>query len=718
MKLKKLIAKDEVAVLVETMLKAIGAPIGIQTVNGRHLLGQELAQPPGRYPVDLDGELLGWVTGGPPALAIVTLLTHLAGKEAEKKTLAREVLDKYRELNLLYNFSAKLEADLDVLEVARLVVDEASRLITANRGALILLNQATGLLETIATFGEGYDPTTTLKPGEGIIGSVIASGRAEIVNHVSSDPRFIPPRHAVSSLICAPLKTKEGIIGAVVMSSEAPVEYTAADLKLFTALASQSGPAIERAILYKTLEEKVRQRTEQLDQRARQLETLYQVGQALSMTLDLNEVLNLILERLARIVPYDRAAVFLDQHSNLEIVAARGFPAHVALDQLRIEVREDELFQQVFQQQQPLAVTDVTRWPDWQNFDGLPPARAWLGLPLVRLTQVIGMLSLVRETPTPFGEDELTLAATFAGQAAIALQNARLYDKITRFSHQLEGMVHERTEALQDAYDKLDRLDRTKTDFINIASHELRTPVTVLKGYSQMLLKDPAIQANEAHTQQIEQIYQGTLRLHEIVDSMLDVAKIDSRALRLYPEPLSMAGLLELLLARLSQTLAERNLKVLMDSLADLPPLEADQDALRKVFYHLLTNAIKYTPDGGQITLSGRCLPGEPDHVEIVIADTGIGIDPQFHELIFAKFYQTGELALHSTGKTKFKGAGPGLGLAIVRGIVEAHGGKVWVKSQGYDEQSCPGSQFHVVLPLTRPNTKNMLVLQTPVAML
>ncbi|NJN95847.1 MAG: hypothetical protein HC875_17945 [Anaerolineales bacterium] len=85
MKLKKLIAKDEVAVLVNTMLKAIGAPIGIQSVNGRHLLGQDMSQPPGRYPVEMDGELLGWVTGGPPALAIVSLLTHLAGKEAEKR---------------------------------------------------------------------------------------------------------------------------------------------------------------------------------------------------------------------------------------------------------------------------------------------------------------------------------------------------------------------------------------------------------------------------------------------------------------------------------------------------------------------------------------------------------------------------------------------------------------------------------------------------------
>jgi signal transduction histidine kinase len=138
--------------------------------------------------------------------------------------------------------------------------------------------------------------------------------------------------------------------------------------------------------------------------------------------------------------------------------------------------------------------------------------------------------------------------------------------------------------------------------------------------------------------------------------------------------------------------------------MSHLPKIEADREALRKVFYHLIGNAIKYTPDGGTITILGKALPDQVDlcegGIEIVVSDTGIGIDPRFHDLIFRKFYQTGQIALHSTGKTKFKGGGPGLGLAIVQGIVEAHGGHVWVESPSWDEQVCPGSQFHVVLPL------------------
>jgi signal transduction histidine kinase len=155
--------------------------------------------------------------------------------------------------------------------------------------------------------------------------------------------------------------------------------------------------------------------------------------------------------------------------------------------------------------------------------------------------------------------------------------------------------------------------------------------------------------------------------------------------------------------------LAERKLKLtISDDLKRLPDIEADADLLGKAFYHLIINAIKYTPDGGRIALSGRELDaGHPKlaegGIEVVVSDTGIGIDPRYHELIFTKFYQTGEVALHSSGKTKFRGGGPGLGLAIARGIIEAHGGKVWVESPGYDEEKFPGSHFHVALPLRQP---------------
>src|SRR6266508_5834791 len=137
----------------------------------------------------------------------------------------------------------------------------------------------------------------------------------------------------------------------------------------------------------------------------------------------------------------------------------------------------------------------------------------------------------------------------------------------------------------------------------------------------------------------------------------------------------------------------------------NLPQVKSDPKLLRKLFHHLISNAIKFTPNNGSITIQGRAIPSiidMPDGaVEIIFSDTGVGVDPNFREIIFTKFYQPGELGKHSTSKTRFKGSGAGLGLALSKGIVEAHGGRIWVESKGYDEVNFPGSNFQVILPLS-----------------
>jgi len=421
-------------------------------------------------------------------------------------------------------------------------------------------------------------------------------------------------------------------------------------------------------------------------------EMLNLANRALTGTLDLTRVLERVLDYLHDIVLFDRGSVMLASGDQLEIVAARGFPPDAQPLKIHVSLVGDDndLYRQIYLSQQALAIADVSRRADWQYVKGLPAARSWLGAPLIRAGVVIGMLSLARETLQPYTNDEMTLVMAFAGQAALALENARLYDQIVK------------------DYTQLEQLDRTKSDFISVASHELRTPLTTLQGYSQMLMSDPVIKANPYHAEVVAGLYSGAVRLHEIVDSMLDVAKIDSRALRLHLKPLSVSSLVQRVCSELDKPLKERHHTLELGGLNGLPQVEADLDGLRKVFHHLIVNAIKYTPDGGTITITGRTLASGEEEleggVEIVVCDTGIGIDPRYHEQVFDKFYQTGQVALHSSGMTKFKGGGPGLGLTIARGIVQAHGGKLWVSSPGYDEVNCPGSQFHIVLPLRQPS--------------
>lgn len=275
--------------------------------------------------------------------------------------------------------------------------------------------------------------------------------------------------------------------------------------------------------------------------------------------------------------------------------------------------------------------------------------------------------------------------------------------EITRFNQELESRVEERTAELEKAYQHLELLDRNKSDFIQVISHELRTPLTLIQGYSQMLLRDAEKQGDKARQQRAEGIVSGAQRLHEVVDGMLEIVKIDNRALQLHLTPISLPLLLDSIASNLAKSLQERQLTLTVDPMPTLPSIEADTEAIAKMLNHLLLNAIKYTPDGGSIRVSGQRLdlPQEAgEFVELVVTDTGIGIDREVQDLIFTKFYHVGEVAFHSSGKTKFKGGGPGLGLAIVKGIVEAHGGRIWVNSPGYDEEACPGSAFHIILPV------------------
>lgn len=538
-----------------------------------------------------------------------------------------------------------------------------------------------------------------LKVGEeGLIGWVAAARRPARVDDVAEDSRYlrVEAMSGTRSELDLPLQVGHSLLGVLNLQSDQLAAFLEDDVPFLQLLADQVAIAIHNAFLF------------QGEKSARHLaETLHYTGRALTSTLDWAEVLDLLLEHLAKIVAYDRAAVLVQNGTELELVAARGFPAESQPRQIRISLDNESVFQEIYQTQRPLSIPDAAEWPDWQQIESLPVARAWLGVPLIHSDEVIGMLSLARETTTAYMDEEITLAEAFAGQAAIALENARRYDKSTRFSQQLEYEVHQRTRAIQEAYERLEQLDRTKSDFISIASHELRTPLTILRGYSQMLLKDESIMADQRYYELVAGMQAGSQRLEEIVNSMLDVAKIDSRALKLYPEPVSLPALIQLVSNEFAKALAERKLTLVIEDMSDLPAIEADPDALQKVFYHLVVNAIKYTPDGGLITISGRPLASDNPNlagkgVEIVVIDTGIGINPDFQELIFTKFYQTGEVALHSTGKTVFKGGGPGLGLAIAQGIVEAHRGKLWAESPGYDEETNPGSQFHVVLPLTQ----------------
>ncbi len=438
-------------------------------------------------------------------------------------------------------------------------------------------------------------------------------------------------------------------------------------------------------------------------------ETLREYSVSISNILDLEKLATVSIDLILEAMDVRSGFIFLvdpeigDDNKNVyRLTAIRGGGNTPSLSNVLAENSSIARF--LREEHKPLLQYDVDFAPEF--LDAPLQERRWLGeleldvyVPIHSKGEWIGLLALGPKSTGRYTEDDLKLLMTLASQTGVALENARLVENLKRLNVQ----VREAYAYLDRANHDLAKLEMTKSNFISIASHELRTPLTVVRGYTEMLLEDPAVP--EDIRTLIGSIHKSTLRLHEIMDSMFDIAQMDSRTLELHRQDVFPTELVGAVANDVSKAVSEREQELDID-LPQLPSIKADPNALKKLFFHLMMNAIKFTPNGGKITVTGHQVPANnrdlPEGgVEIVVSDTGVGVDKGYQEIIFTKFYQPGELLnRHSTGKTKFKGSGVGLGLALSRGIVEAHGGRIWVESEGYDEENCPGSEFHVILPL------------------
>lgn len=338
-----------------------------------------------------------------------------------------------------------------------------------------------------------------------------------------------------------------------------------------------------------------------------------------------------------------------------------------------------------------LQLASVQSWALTAIGHDAPAAYDWMVLLRV-LKEQIGR-SLVEQFPAQQAltawrliDDVLIYAIIEATQLASDMQRSELLNHMTQLRNQQE------------------KFKESKTKFIAVAAHELKTPLTILEGYTN-ILKAETQNEPQLHIY-LEGLGNGFRRMHEIIGDMLDVSLLDLRTVELKHQEINLEKTVLLVADSVDRYYMTRRVDLKIVPFEFDSSTYADPEKLKKALTKILMNGLKYTPDGGEVVVTGSLVRQDEvtddlvGFVDIQIMDTGIGIDPENLESIFEKFGSIADASLHSSSKTKFKGGGPGLGLPIARGIVEAHGGRVWAESPGFDEESCPGSTFHIELPI------------------
>jgi signal transduction histidine kinase len=413
-----------------------------------------------------------------------------------------------------------------------------------------------------------------------------------------------------------------------------------------------------------TLEEKV----EVLERRIAALERILKISQILTSTLQLEPLLQTIIQAATELTGTEASSIMLvDKNTGeLRFEAANGV---VREEIKRVTVPlEGSIAGWVVREGKSLLIPDVrqeprfyTRADETTDFE----TRSILGVPLQVKGEIIGVLEALNKTGDGiFTQDDIHTLSTLAAHAAIAIENARLLTEIQR------------------AYEELSELDQLKSEFVAIASHELQTPLTVILGYASFLKADVTGAASE----QLDAVLRSALRLRSLINDMVNLRHIETGEAELELERLSLNELVTTITAEFA-SLAEARKQSVNIKLASQPPMvEADRQKLHLVLANLLSNAIKFTPERGCIQVAVETKGNE---VWASVRDTGIGIPPREQERIFDRFYQ-----VEPSLTRRFEGMG--LGLSIAKGMVELHGGRIWVESvEGM------GSSFTFALPLS-----------------
>ena len=510
-----------------------------------------------------------------------------------------------------------------------------------------------------------------LEAGRGLVGEVAATGTPVIVNDAGSDPRWGGELNAgefhTRTVLAVPLITQNNVIGVLeVLNKQGGATFSQDDLDLLTAFAGQAAVAIENARLFQLTDF-------QLSERVGELEMLERIDVELNRSLDLGKVAEISLHWAMENTNATAGllGVVVGDPPHLMVIAQVGYTEDdlpAGADGMDFPL-DRGIVSRVLRTRQPDLAPDVTLDPNY-----IPSLRGGISqitLPMLSGGVVNALIVLETNREPRLRLADMPFLQRLAEHATIAISNAQLYAELTR-------------------------ANQSKSEFVSFVAHELKNPLTSIQGYSDVLLKGAVGELSDPQKNFLGTIRLNAQRMNTLVSDLNDVTKLQTDNMRMILAPVDFHRALEDTLRPFEQQIGDKAQTLELDMVEDLPLIRADQNRLIQVLTNLISNAHKYTPEGGVIRVratvdtmprdnKGRLLP---PLLHASVTDTGIGMSEEDLNKLFTPYFR-------SDNPLTREQPGTGLGLTITRGIIIAHGGEIWVESE-----LGVGTTFHFTIPL------------------
>ncbi len=590
-------------------------------------------------------------------LKIISTLADQVAVAVHNAKLLEKLKITNENLSILYDTGKIVNSTLVLNEILKNITNIVAKKLNYSNLSVLFLEKDRLILKEAYNHPRLGDKDYYISIKDGVTGYVARSGKPVLVNDVANDRRYISIRSNIKSELAVPLKIGNAIIGVLNTESENLNAFDKNDLFLLSTLADQTSIAIHNANINKSL-----------TQSNQRLKGINEIGKVINSSLDLDLIFKKLLEFVSKEMDFDFCALLMIEKGRFYTKAGIGFTKE-ELNTYNADIGEG-ICGMVAKTGEPIIANDVSKIIFYKK--QAPATQSEITVPLKVEGKVIGVLNVESRKLNAFDDEDLVYLSALADQAAIAISNAQLYNKIKNFNEELKSEVESATKDLMQANKKLEKLNEIKSDFVSTVSHELRTPLTSIQGYVSLIYDGDTGHITDEQKEFLGIVKSESERLTRLISDLLDISKIEEGRMQYVFEDFNLLDFINSYKKEVSTMALRKNIEIEIKLPDKLPIIKADPDKIKQIFYNLISNAIKFSKENTKLQIS---IKENDEDIQVDVVDYGVGIAKKDHKKLFGKFSQI-------DSKMTRKAGGTGLGLAITKNLVESHGGKILVKSE------------------------------------